>query len=94
MNLLFFVKAVGLTIEFIMTSSSYLPINFTTNIFIHGKCLSLGNPNNGLVIITPLTFKFGLSTKSLNTVKAPKLWAYKKRGKSYLACFNNRMTSF
>lgn len=56
MNLLFFVRAVGLTIELMMISSRPPPICFNINTFAQGNCLSLGNPNNGLVNITPLTF--------------------------------------
>lgn len=55
-KLLFLVKAVGLTIEFIMISSRPPPICFTIKVLIQGNFLSLGNPNNGLVNIHPLIF--------------------------------------
>lgn len=60
MNLLFLVNAVGFTIEFIIMSYIPPPICFSINTFIQGIFLSLGNPNNGLVKITPLTLRVGL----------------------------------
>lgn len=93
-NLLFFVKAVGFTIEFTIISYKPPPICFNINTFIHGNLRSLGNPNNGLVKITPDILIVFLYNNNFVVTNPPKLWAYKNNGKSSLACFNNIMTSF
>jgi hypothetical protein len=92
--LLFFVRAVGLTMEFIIISSRPPPICLTIKVLIHGNFLSFGNPNNGLVNMHPLIFNSLLYINNLVATKAPKLCAYKNRGKSSLACFKSKMTSF
>ncbi len=73
MNLLFFVRAVGFTIEFTITSSRSFPMSLTIKILCQGRFLSFGKPNNGLVSITPLTGISGLSTSNLKVTRAPKL---------------------
>lgn len=70
-NLLFLVKAVGLTKELTITSSSPPPICFSMNFFIQGNFFSFGKPKKGLVNMTPVILIYGLSIKSFDIINPP-----------------------
>lgn len=74
-------------------TSKLLPMSLIIKTLWAGKVLSLGNFMRADVVITPAKFNSGFLNAKDKINIPPKLWPYKNKGKSLLACFNKTSTS-
>ena len=78
---------------FNLFTSKFFPISLIMKTLWGGRVLSRGNLIKAEVVMTPAKFNSGFLNAKERINIPPKLWPYKKRGNSLLACFSNTSTS-